>query len=79
MAHGHQSPLLIDPAIEKWFHMKEMTAPYFKFNRRTTTFVLTFAVVVPYALYYGSKKFAGLKLRGLRQGEAIWASETAEK
>lgn len=50
--HEHPS-LLTDPAIEKWYTMKENTHAYFKFNRKTVTISLILTVAVPSLVYFG--------------------------
>ncbi|KAI8991684.1 hypothetical protein BDF20DRAFT_812567 [Mycotypha africana] len=46
MAEG----IKIDPAIERWAHMRENTHLYFKWNKRTTRRSLLWGVAVPVAL-----------------------------
>jgi len=50
-------PLLIDPAIEKWYFMKENTHAYFKFTPRTIRISVALALVVPGAAYFVSTYF----------------------
>ncbi|CEI91229.1 hypothetical protein G6F70_002447 [Rhizopus microsporus] len=46
MAEG----IKIDPAIERWAHVRENTHLYFKFNQRNTRKSLIWGVAVPIAL-----------------------------
>lgn len=46
MAEG----LKIDPAIERWAHLRENTHLYFKWNKRTTQRTLFWGVVIPVGL-----------------------------
>jgi len=38
-------------AIEHWGHYRETTHRYFRLNRKTLPWVVTFGAVVPYLLY----------------------------
>jgi hypothetical protein len=54
---GKYPSLLIDPAVEKWAHMKENTPYYFQFNKKTTKAVAFYLLIVPGILYYGLQKY----------------------
>lgn len=47
---GHD--IKIDPAIERWAHLRENTHLYFGWNKRTTTRTLVWMGIVPVALTY---------------------------
>lgn len=48
MAHG----IKIDPAIERWAHLRENTHLYFAWNKRTTRRSLFWLAAVPVGLTY---------------------------
>ncbi|KAH6561241.1 hypothetical protein BASA50_000247 [Batrachochytrium salamandrivorans] len=56
--HGKYPPLLIDPAIEKWYHMRENTHSHFKFNRRTVFISVMLTLAIPGLLWYAVEKNA---------------------
>ncbi|KAI9205089.1 uncharacterized protein BJ171DRAFT_502976 [Polychytrium aggregatum] len=78
--HGDKyPPVLIDPAIEKWYHMKESTHAYFKFDRRTIKITLALTVLFPAVLYVGSVwNMGNFKPRGVRRGESFWSKPVSE-
>ncbi|KAI8842950.1 hypothetical protein BC829DRAFT_492221 [Chytridium lagenaria] len=55
--HSERPVVLIDPAIEKWYHMRENNNTHFKFDRRTLRFSLYAVVLFPAFLYAGSKYY----------------------
>jgi hypothetical protein len=60
--------ILVDPAIEKWYHMKENTQYYYKLNTRTVRYAAISLIAVPALLFYGYRKYhLGFELRGLRR------------
>ncbi|KAJ3189885.1 hypothetical protein HDU85_000169 [Gaertneriomyces sp. JEL0708] len=55
MGGGGKFPsVLFDPAIEKWYHMKENTHVYYKLNRRTGYLGIMLTLVVPGIVLLGS-------------------------
>ncbi|KAJ3201216.1 hypothetical protein HK099_002331 [Clydaea vesicula] len=72
--------LLIDPAIEKWYHMKENTHAYFKFNRRTITYSVMLTLVVPGLIFLGCYKWHhALDFTGLGRGESPLVAEQRKR
>lgn len=59
MGHGHGKypPLLVDPAIEKWYHMRENTHVNFKFTNRVVRFIGVAVVGFPGLVYYLNEKY----------------------
>lgn len=46
---GSYHPVKLDPAIERWSHMRENTYQNFQFTSRATTRVMLWALLVPVA------------------------------
>ncbi|KAJ3122570.1 hypothetical protein HK098_002749 [Nowakowskiella sp. JEL0407] len=74
MGHGHHGKypaLLIDPAIEKWAHMKESTTHHYKINNRTLKITFTFLVAIPAFLYWGAAAYKDkFAFQGVTNGES---------
>jgi len=51
-AHEHAPTLLKDPAIERWYTMRESIHQGFRFTRYNTPAILFYAVAVPVGMYY---------------------------
>ena len=47
----------MDPAIEKWFHMRESTHHSFKFDRRVSIITGLLMFGVPGFVYWGAQKW----------------------
>jgi hypothetical protein len=47
----------VDPAIEKWYHMKENTAYNLRLNKRLVGIGGVFLFAIPGFVYYLSKKY----------------------
>jgi hypothetical protein len=70
-ANGKYPSLLIDPAIEKWYHSKETVPHFFKFNRRTILITSTLMIGIPSLVYYLGQKYIGrFALKGVKRGES---------
>ncbi|TPX45544.1 hypothetical protein SeMB42_g03960 [Synchytrium endobioticum] len=65
---------LIDPAIEKWYHMKENTHAYWTFNPRTLRYTFWFALVVPAFFWWGSASWGkySVKLWGKSRQDTVF-------
>ncbi|KND04588.1 uncharacterized protein SPPG_08832 [Spizellomyces punctatus DAOM BR117] len=72
---GKYPPVLIDPAIEKWYHMKENTHAYYKLNRRAVGIGAMLTVVLPAAVFLGSWAWMGsFQPRGAGRGDKFFFS-----
>ncbi|KAI8999423.1 hypothetical protein BC832DRAFT_594594 [Gaertneriomyces semiglobifer] len=71
MGGGGKFPsVLFDPAIEKWYHMKENTHVYYKLNRRTGYLGIMLTLVVPGIVLLGSTYgFGAFQPLGARRDE----------
>ncbi|ORX36418.1 hypothetical protein BD324DRAFT_628780 [Kockovaella imperatae] len=68
--HGDHNPLRVDPAIERWAHMREHVYENFKFTRRNTRFLTVWGLVIPGLLIWGSLSFYDrYDIRGLTAGD----------
>ena len=66
------APLLFDPAIEKWYSIKENTHHYFKFTPRVIRITATLMFGVPFGFYYLFKTTDyQYKMRGALRGDAL--------
>ncbi|RKO96875.1 hypothetical protein CAUPRSCDRAFT_1704, partial [Caulochytrium protostelioides] len=62
----------IDPAIEKWSHMRDNTEHFFRFTPRTVRYSLLFAVAIPLTIGYIYAKDADrYSFLGARQGDQV--------
>ncbi|KAI8815946.1 uncharacterized protein EV422DRAFT_572288 [Fimicolochytrium jonesii] len=78
--HGKYPALLIDPAIEKWYHMKESTHAYYRFNRRTAAFGIILTLVIPGFFYWGSSTYMNkVQPMGARRGEKLFYKDGLKK
>lgn len=55
IASSKYPEVLWDPAIEKWYHMKENTHAHFRMTPRVVRYGAWLAVVIPVGLYYAIK------------------------
>ncbi|CDH52603.1 hypothetical protein RO3G_05662 [Lichtheimia corymbifera JMRC:FSU:9682] len=75
MAHG----IKIDPAIERWAHLRENTHLYFAWNKRTTRRSLFWLAAVPVGLTYLAYKTQGVWDFAASQTKAeMWKEDKKE-
>ncbi|KAJ3147733.1 hypothetical protein HDU89_005092 [Geranomyces variabilis] len=74
---GKYPPVLTDPAIEKWYHMKENTHAYYRLNRRTMGIGFALTVALPAIFYFGSTFNGNYQPTGVRRGESFWIRDAA--
>ncbi|GAB5592157.1 hypothetical protein Unana1_07057 [Umbelopsis nana] len=79
---GDHNLLKVDPAIERWAHLRENTHLYFAWNKRNTRAAMLWMVAVPVGLTYLAYKtdrkwdFAGAQSKDeLLQRQPAPASE----
>ncbi|GJF00769.1 hypothetical protein PsYK624_170700 [Phanerochaete sordida] len=75
MAGGHDGPVKLDPAIERWNHMREAVYKHFRYTRSTTIISVLGLAVFPGLIYY-TCTLTDLKWKygGKRKGEPLAAS-----
>ncbi|KAI6038972.1 hypothetical protein EDC04DRAFT_2895708 [Pisolithus marmoratus] len=62
----------LDPAIERWNHMREDAYKHFRFTRRTSLIAFTGCVLIPSVIYYvASKTQYKFRWTGKRKGDSL--------
>ncbi|TPX36146.1 hypothetical protein SmJEL517_g01670 [Synchytrium microbalum] len=71
--HGKYPPV-IDPAIEKWYHMKENTHAYWTFNSQTLKYSFVFGLAIPALVWWGSDSWGkySVKLWGKSREDTVF-------
>lgn len=49
---SNKPDLMLDPAVEKWVHMKESTHAYYRFTPRTLRIAFLMGVAAPVGIFY---------------------------
>ncbi|KAI8926922.1 hypothetical protein BC831DRAFT_454378 [Entophlyctis helioformis] len=71
--HGKYPPVLTDPAVEKWYFMRENTHTHFKFTPRTIKYSVVLTLLIPgFVWYYADKYHNTWKVTGARRGESFY-------
>ncbi|KAH8081888.1 hypothetical protein HD553DRAFT_343961 [Filobasidium floriforme] len=73
--HGGFEPVKIDPAIERWNHMRENVYRTFKFTPKTARQVTLWGALVPALVGLGAWAANGqLDWAGKQRGQSLYAS-----
>ncbi|KAJ3043817.1 hypothetical protein HDV00_004225 [Rhizophlyctis rosea] len=69
--HGQKyPPVLIDPAIEKHYHLHDMSQTHFRFTPRIVRNSIILTLVIPGLLWWASWETEGsIRPAGVRRGE----------
>jgi hypothetical protein len=52
IAHSKYPDILVDPAVERWYHMKENTHVYYRMTPRTVKYSLILGLGIPALCYW---------------------------